>query len=154
MKNTAVRAVLAFLGLICAALGIIGIFVPVLPTTPLLLLAAFLFARSSQRLNAWLSSTKAYQNYVLPFRENRGIERRAKIRILAISYTAVAISAFAVRNVETWNIVVWAILGCVVAFLFYLVVLRLPTLQSESSAPATFDAAVQTQHTTRIPEAE
>lgn len=157
MKNTAVRTVLAFLGLICAALGIIGIFVPVLPTTPLLLLAAFLFARSSQRLNNWLASTKAYQNYVLPFRENRGIERIVKIRILVVSYAVMLASAFFVRNVETWNVVVWAILGCVAVFLFYLVVLRLPTLKPEGSKASTamaFESSAQPQRATRSPETE
>ena len=67
------RTILLVCGTIACALGLIGIVVPVLPTTPFLLLAAFLFSRSSERLDAWLRSTKAYHTYVVPFKESGGI---------------------------------------------------------------------------------
>ena len=50
----------------CCALGVAGIAIPVLPTTPLLLAATFLFARSSPRLHAWIVSSRLYCLYVAP----------------------------------------------------------------------------------------
>ena len=59
----------AALGLFFVALGSIGVFFPVLPTTPFLLLAAFFLARSSSKLNAWFESTDLYKNYIADFLE-------------------------------------------------------------------------------------
>lgn len=74
-------------GYICLALGFIGMFVPVLPTTPLVLLAAFLFSRSSERLSSWIATTPIYRAYVEPFKQSGGISLPRKMRILAISYS-------------------------------------------------------------------
>lgn len=108
---------------IACALGCIGVFVPVLPTTPLLLLATFLFARSSPRCHAWIVSTRVYQTYVAAFKEAGGIPVGTKVRILAVSFTVMGLSAWFVQKP-----VVWIILGCVAAFLVYLMVLRIPTI--------------------------
>ena len=66
------------IGCISLGLGIIGVILPILPTVPFLLLAAFCFARSSERLNGWFKNTKF-------FRENNiknGMTKRVKIRIM------------------------------------------------------------------------
>ena len=108
---------------IACVIGCIGVFVPVLPTTPLLLLATFLFARSSPRCHAWIVSTRVYQTYVAAFKEAGGIPVGTKVRILAVSFTVMGLSAWFVQKP-----VVWIILGCVAAFLVYLMVLRIPTI--------------------------
>ena len=82
MNNVIVRTLCAIAGLLCAGIGIIGMFVPVLPTTPLLLLAGFLFARSSKHLNTWLRGTKAWKTYVNPFLIKQAIPGPTKARIL------------------------------------------------------------------------
>ena len=87
-------------------IGCIGVFVPVLPTTPLLLLATFLFARSSPRCHAWIVSTK--------------------VRILTVSFVLMGASAFFVRKPF-----VWIVLGCVALFLLYLMLVRIPTISPE-----------------------
>ncbi len=133
MRNPVIRALLACCGVICAILGIVGAFVPVLPTTPLLLLAAFLFARSSERLDRWLASTKVYQAYVVPFREKRGIETRVKNRILLVSLAVMLASAFAVRGVDGVNYLVWGVLAAVYAWLLYLMKIRIPNLVLEKT---------------------
>lgn len=132
MRNPVLRILCGVAGVICAALGIVGMFLPVLPTTPFLLLATFLFARSSSRLNEWLISTRAYRNYVVPFKTNQGIPATTKTRILATSFFVIGISAFAVKDIPVWNFVVWFILELVVLWLLYLMCIRIPTLGATS----------------------
>lgn len=107
----------------CFIAGCVGVFVPVLPTTPLILLATFLFAKSSPRLHAWIQSTKVYERYVIPFKDAGGIPRSMKIRILALSFAVMGLSAFLVQR---WY--VWVVLGCVAVFLIYLMFIRIPTV--------------------------
>lgn len=118
-----VRYLLMGCAWMCFALGCIGVFVPVLPTTPFLLLATFLFARSSKRCHSWICSTKIYRNYVAAFKQAGGMPIGMKIRMLAISYLVMGASAFFVRSPF-----VWAILGCVALFLLWLVTIRIPTV--------------------------
>ena len=109
---------------IACALGFVGVFVPVLPTTPLLLLATFLFAKSSPRCQAWIEGTRVYRSYVVPFKESGGIEPAKKMRILLISYALMGLSAALVRKP-----VVWVILSCAALFLAWLVLVRIPTVR-------------------------
>lgn len=120
------KVLLVTLGTLCAALGVVGVFLPVLPTTPLLLAAACLFSKSSERLSAWLASTKVYDAYVRPFKESGGIALPRKLRVLGISYAVMGLSAALVRRP-----LVWAILGAVALFLLWLMLFRIPTLPEE-----------------------
>lgn len=113
-------------GCLSLGLGILGVFLPVLPTTPLVLLAGFLFARSSPKLHAWLQSTWVYKNYVTAFLRAGGIPFKTKVRALAISYGVMTISAILVRN---W--IVWIALGCVALFLLWLFMVRIPTVNQK-----------------------
>ena len=72
------KIIYIFIGCISLGLGIIGVILPILPTVPFALLAAFCFARSSERLDGWFKNTKLY-------RENNiknGMTKQAKIRIM------------------------------------------------------------------------
>ena len=73
------KYILIILGSLSLALGIIGIFLPLLPTTPLLLLSAALYVRSSEKMYQWLIHHKYLGNYIRNFREHRAIPLRAKI---------------------------------------------------------------------------
>lgn len=77
---------LAILGCVALVLGIVGIFVPLLPTTPFLLLAAALWVRSSPRLYEWLITHRYFGEYIRNFRENRAIPMRAKIISIALMW--------------------------------------------------------------------
>lgn len=112
---------------ICAwilfGLACIGIVVPVLPTTPLLLAATFLFMKSSPRAHAWIVRTRVYDLYVRPFKEQGGIPFKRKLHILGMSYTVMAVSTALVQKP-----VVWGILAAVALFLLYLMCVRIPTV--------------------------
>ena len=66
-------------GAIAVLLGIFGIFLPLLPTTPFLLLASWCFARGSDRLHRWLLSHRVFGEYLRNFEAGRGIPLKAKI---------------------------------------------------------------------------
>lgn len=121
------RILLLIVAWVSFALGCLGIFVPVLPTTPFLLLAGFLFARSSPRTHAWLCRTGVYRRYVSAFKQAGGIPLTTKIRIIDISYAVMGISALLVQRPF-----VWAILGCVALFLLYLMTIRIPTIDQRN----------------------
>ena len=75
-----------FMGATNVALGVAGIILPLLPTTPFLLLAAYFFARSSDRLHDWLLAHKHLGPYIHAFRNRTGLTRSQKIR-LGVSFT-------------------------------------------------------------------
>lgn len=80
------------LGLLSFGLGFIGVVLPILPTTPFLMLAAWLFTRSSPRFKSWLESTTIYQRYVGEFKRQGSISRRKKYHILLTTYLVMGIS--------------------------------------------------------------
>lgn len=102
----AVRTFLVILGGLSLVLGLLGIFVPLLPTTPFLLLAAALWVRSSPRLYAWLLSHRRLGPYIRNFRENRAIPLRAKVVSLTLLWATLLYCIVAV--VDAWW---WAQLG-------------------------------------------
>ena len=68
--------------MISLALGIIGIVLPVLPTTPFLILTVICFSKSSKRFEKWFSNTKLYQIYVADYLETKSIDRSRKKKII------------------------------------------------------------------------
>ena len=73
------KLIFTILGLLALGLGILGIFLPVLPTTPLLLLAAALFLRSNRDLYEWLMNHPRLGTYIRNFIENQAIPIRVKV---------------------------------------------------------------------------
>ncbi|WP_302964287.1 DUF454 family protein [uncultured Adlercreutzia sp.] len=118
---------------LCVGAAVVGIFVPVLPTTPLLLLATFLFGKFSPRCHAIITKSKVYRSYVVPFKEAGGMPVKAKMRMLLISLAVLAVSAALVQKP-----VVWGILAAVALFLVYLVTVRIPTV-GEVAVPSAPD---------------
>lgn len=122
---------------IACGLGFVGVFVPVLPTTPLLLLATFLFAKSSPRCQAWIEQTRVYHAYVEPFKNGDGLPLSTKLRALGISYAVMGLSAALVRKPT-----VWVILSACAVFLAWFILVRLPTAPRRASeAPGQPEAA-------------
>jgi uncharacterized membrane protein YbaN (DUF454 family) len=73
-------------------LGVIGIFVPLLPTTPLLLLAAACFLRSSDSLYRWLTQHRLFGSYILNYQKYRAVSKKTKFVALLVLWTSITIS--------------------------------------------------------------
>ena len=80
-------------GIISLLLGIVGIFVPGLPTTPFVLLSSWLFYKSSKRLHDWLHRSWM-GNYIRRYEEHRGMSKRAKLFSIFCMWVMISISAF------------------------------------------------------------
>lgn len=93
---------LVALGYLSFVLGVVGIFVPLLPTTPFLLLSAALWVRSSPRLYGWLLAHPYLGEYVRNFRENRAIPLRAKIISLTLMWGTMLYCVFALLAGWWW----------------------------------------------------
>ena len=99
MRTTAKRRLLIAAGTLSTGLGIMGIFVPILPTTPFLLLAAACYMRSSERSYRWLTNNRIFGVYVRNYIEGRGMPIRIKIFTILLLWLAIGLSiAFAVQN--------------------------------------------------------
>jgi len=83
-------------GFLAVGLGVIGIFLPVLPTTPFLLLAAYLFARSSKRYYHWLLNNRWFGHYLCNYRAGQGIPRRVKLISISLLWISILISGWLV----------------------------------------------------------
>jgi uncharacterized membrane protein YbaN (DUF454 family) len=105
-------------GLVFFALAIVGLFVPVLPATPFVLLAAACFARASPRFYNWLLKHRVFGPTVLEWRRNRSIPYRVKLWAIALMALSLGVSiAFFVRPV--WLQVVLAAFGVLLAAWLY-----------------------------------
>ncbi len=84
VRNKVLRLILAFFGIISVVLGggIGGVFLPVLPTTPFVLLAGLLFSFSSDRLGNWLEQNRIFGPYLKHYRNGTGIQKKAKVKAL------------------------------------------------------------------------
>ena len=109
------RAFYIVLGCIAVVLGTIGIFVPGLPTTPLVLLASWCFYRSSPRLQAWLLQS-FLGKYIREYRDKGGLTLCKRISIILLMATMVAISTIFFIKTLPIRIIVWVAgaIGCVV----------------------------------------
>jgi uncharacterized protein len=94
------RHLFVFLGMGSLLLGMAGIPLPLLPTTPFLLLSAWLFARSSKRFYLWLINHKYFGSYIRNYREKGGVTK--KVKIVSVSMLWITIIASAIYAVTFW----------------------------------------------------
>lgn len=121
-RNPLVRYLLLAMGWLSVALGFIGIFVPVLPTTPFLLLAAACFVRSSQRFYNWLVMHPRLGPWFRDYLDGNGIPLKGKVYAIGTMWLSIGISCWLVP-------LVWARIGMLIsATLVTLYILRLRTL--------------------------
>ncbi|MGE8546868.1 YbaN family protein [Alcaligenes sp. Marseille-Q7550] len=88
------RIILLAAGFVCVALAVAGAVLPLLPTTPFVLLAGWCFARSSPRFHLWLLEHRWLGPYLRNWQDGRGLTRQAKRRALALLWLSLALSAW------------------------------------------------------------
>ena len=99
-KNRIVRIILIISGSISLGLGVIGIIIPILPTTPFLLIAAACYARGSDRFYYWLLNNRCFGGYIQNYREGRGMRLWHKLAVLSLLWVLIGYAAlFAVQHV-------------------------------------------------------
>jgi uncharacterized membrane protein YbaN (DUF454 family) len=113
-RSGLIRILLITAGTVCVALGIIGIILPVLPTTPFLLLAAACYIRSSEKFYNWLITNKYFGKYIRNYREGRGIPLRVKITAIIFLWVAICISVYIIPFL--WIKILIAVIASIVTF--------------------------------------
>ena len=115
------KLVYMILGSVALGLGAVGTVLPILPTTPLLLVAAFCFARSSEKLNHWFKHTKLYEDNLETFVKGKGMTKKAKLRIMSTVTIIMAIAFIAMKSTDVGRICLCAVWLChIIAFLFFI----------------------------------
>jgi len=112
-------------GTISLGVGAIGVFVPLLPTTPLLLLSAACYLRGSKRMHHWMLNNKWFGAYIRNYKEGKGIPLRTKALIVALLWIVIGCSVYLV-NLFLIQIVLVAIAAIVSIHIFTLPTFRKP----------------------------
>lgn len=113
------RILLLIAGVLSLVLGIIGAFLPLLPTVPLVLLAAYCFARSSERLHQWLIYHRYFGPIITSFQAGKGIPKRVKYRTITILWLSMGFSCWIVAKL--WMCLMLFTIGiCVSIYLLLL----------------------------------
>jgi uncharacterized membrane protein YbaN (DUF454 family) len=95
-RNPVIRFTLLAVGWLSVALGVMGIFLPVLPTTPFLLLAAACFMRSSKRFYLWLVNHRHLGPWIVDYLQGEGIPLKAKVYAICLMWLSIGVSSYLV----------------------------------------------------------
>ncbi|MDR2830341.1 MAG: YbaN family protein [Methanobrevibacter sp.] len=99
------RLVYIIFGIIFLSLGAIGVFLPLMPTTPFVILAAFCFGKSLKRAENWILKSKYFGSYIENYRNKVGVPIRAKVRSIIFLWIVLIVSM-----VYTWSFFTFIIL--------------------------------------------
>lgn len=124
IRNPVIKMLVMGLGWLCVVLGFAGIFLPVLPTTPFLLLAAACFVRTSPRFYQWLIRHPRMGKYLVYYLDGKGMPLRAKIYTLVLMWSMMLLTAFVLVDQPMLHYLLPAI-GVGVS----IYILRIPTLK-------------------------
>jgi len=123
MKIETKKLLLIISGLLAVALGTIGVFVPLLPTTPFLLLASYCFVRSSPRLHKWLMDHRLFGEYLQHYIKYRAVTKLTKIISISVLWITIIITFVVIDNIYA-RIVLVVVLICVTTHLGMLKVME------------------------------
>ncbi|MDR2900657.1 MAG: YbaN family protein [Treponema sp.] len=119
------------LGLLCLGLGTVGAFLPVLPTTPFVILAGICFSVSSPKMNAIIQRSKFFGPYIENYRNKTGVPLSAKITSIISMWLLLAISAFFMH--KTWSYIVFPLIGSAVTI--HILLLKTQRIEQPSNQP-------------------
>lgn len=108
-------------------LGVIGVILPVLPTTPFLLLTAYCYAKSSKRFHQWFISTSLYQNHLESFIDNREMTMKTKVRLLIFASTMLLIAMYFMDSLHLRIFII-----ALIIFKYYYFIFRIKTIPCEN----------------------
>lgn len=118
------RYIYITVGIISFGLGAIGVIMPVLPTTPFLLLASFCFAKGSERFHDWFTQSTIYKKHLESFVTRREMTLKQKITILAFADTMMAFPLIILDNIH-----IKIFLVILIIFKFYYFIFRIKTIK-------------------------
>lgn len=127
MSKTIVRYILIILGSLSLLIGVIGIAIPVLPTTPFLLIASFCYLRSSSRLYQWLMNHRIFGPYLYNYLTYRAVKKSVKVVALITLWFSLGLSIMIVPNI--YLKIMLSFIGTIVS----IHLLRLKTLKAKDS---------------------
>ena len=125
--NVIARYFLICVGWVSVVLGVVGIFLPLLPTTPFMILAAICFSKSSKRFHDWLLNQPHLGNYIRMYLEGKGIT--AKTKVVTLIFLWLTIGSSATFFVEP---VYLKVMMVAIALAVTIHLLRMPTLKPEA----------------------
>ena len=115
---TVKQRLLIVLGFLFLIMGAIGIFLPILPTTPFVILAAACFG-NSPKLTAWLNRSRIFSNYITNYKERSGLKKRTIVVSLVFLWVMLAVSVMCIQKV--WAYIILPCIGiAVTAHILYM----------------------------------
>lgn len=118
------------LGCIGVGLGALGAVLPLLPAFPFLLLTAFCFARSSERLHNWFTGTKLYKNNLESYIKGKGMTRKTKVKIMVMVTVLMSVGFIMMNQVPAGRVV----LACVWVFHILYFIFGVKTIKADNPA--------------------
>ena len=123
MKNP-IKIIWMAAGVVFLVIGAVGVALPVLPTTPFLLLASFCLAKGSRRLHEWFVGTQLYQNHLDSFVRNRAMTLKTKLGILFPASAMLLLAFAAMQNVYGRGFILFLILFKYIYFFTHIRTIR------------------------------
>jgi len=124
--NRLKKAFFIVAGTICLGLGAVGVFLPILPTTPFLLLSAACYYKGSDRMHRWLLNNRWFGSYIRNYKEGKGISLVGKISTLLLLWITIGYTTLFLLNITIIQIILIAIAVAVTAH-----VIALPTFRKQ-----------------------
>ncbi len=124
--NRSIRALYIVLGFFFVGLGALGAFLPILPTTPFLLLASYFFSKGSKRFEKWFMGTNLYKNYLEEFLANRSMTLKTKVKLLSLATSVLLLSAYMVKIIHVRIVIAFIIL-----FMYYYFIFKIKTIPNQ-----------------------
>jgi uncharacterized protein len=121
--NKIVKLLYIIIGFIALGLGVLGIILPVLPTTPLLLLASYCFVKGSERFEIWFKGTTLYKRHLETFVKERSMTLKQKLTILLFADVMIAIPFFILDN-----LMIRFMLAAVIFYKYYYFIYKIKTV--------------------------
>ena len=130
IARTFTRRIWIILGSLFLGIGILGVFLPLLPTTPFLVLSAACYARGSERFYNWLLNNRWFGNYIRNYLEGKGIPWKSKAATIALLWITIGCSAaFAVQSLAVRIVLIVIAIGVTTHVIF------IRTLRQQEEAP-------------------